>query len=150
MARKTTALTNTAVKQAKPKDKEYSLNDGDGLALRIKITGAKQWIFNYYRPFSKKRANISFGQYPEVSLAEARKQRAKARALVAKDIDPKSHKDEIAQQKKDELANTFGKVAIQWFELKKQKVKEDTATKAWNIMNKYALTPFVKRANSFN
>ena len=106
MPRKTTALTNTEIKQAKPKDKEYSLNDGDGLALRIKTTGSKQWIFNYYRPFSKKRANISFGQYPEVSLAEARKQREKARALVAKDIDPKTHKDEIAQQKKDELASS--------------------------------------------
>lgn len=139
MARYTKALTNTEVKQAKPKDKEYNLVDGDGLSLRIKPNGAKQWIFNYYRPFSKKRANISFGQYPEVTLAEAREQREKARALVAKDIDPKTHKDEVAQQKKDELANTFGKVALQWYELKKQKVKEDTATKAWNIMNKHAL-----------
>ena len=127
------------MKQAKPKDKEYNLVDGGGLALRVRKTGSKVWLFNYSKPFTKKRTNIGFGHYPDVTLAQARKKRDEARALLAKDIDPKSHREALEQQKKDELANTFGKVALQWYELKKQKVKEDTATKAWNIMNKHAL-----------
>ena len=48
MPRVTKPLTNTEVDKAKPKAKEYNLTDGKGLFLRIKPTGAKAWIFNYY------------------------------------------------------------------------------------------------------
>jgi hypothetical protein len=60
----------------------------DGLALRIKPNGSKLWIFNYYRPYTKKRTSLSLGTYPAVTLAEARKKRAEAKELLAKDIDP--------------------------------------------------------------
>jgi len=68
--------------------------------LRIKPTGSKLWLFNYYHPFIKKRANISFGTYPETTLAEAREKRADARKLLDSDIDPKEHRDakEITQK----------------------------------------------------
>ena len=87
MARITKPLTNTEVKQTKAKDKEYNLADGDGLALRVKTNGSKLWVFNYYRPYTRKRANISFGAYPDVSLADAREQRKQARSLLAQEID---------------------------------------------------------------
>jgi hypothetical protein len=38
-------LTDTQVKQAKPKAKEYNLVDGGGLALRVKPNGSKLWLF---------------------------------------------------------------------------------------------------------
>jgi hypothetical protein len=44
MARVTKPLTNTEVKQAKPKEKEFNLVDGDGLALRVKPNGSKLWL----------------------------------------------------------------------------------------------------------
>lgn len=94
MAKKTVPLSPTEVKNAKPEDKMYKLSDGDGLQLRIMPTGSKQWIFNYYRPYSKKRTSLSFGNFPEVSLAQARQKRLEARELVAQDIDPKEHKEE--------------------------------------------------------
>ncbi len=47
MARITKPLTNTEVKQAKPKDKEYNLVDGNGLALRIKPNGSKFWLIPF-------------------------------------------------------------------------------------------------------
>ena len=119
MARTTKPLTPTEVNQAKPKDKEYNLADGDGLALRIKPRGSKLWVFNYSRPYTKKRANISFGNYPDVSLADAREKRTSARKLLAKDIDPKTHKEAVTESKKTELNNTLLKVAHDWFEIKK-------------------------------
>jgi hypothetical protein len=61
-------LTDTQIKNAKPKEKDYTLSDGDGLYLLIKKTGSKIWRFNYIRPSTKKRALISFGHYPQVSL----------------------------------------------------------------------------------
>ncbi|EGP02814.1 phage integrase, partial [Pasteurella multocida subsp. multocida str. Anand1_goat] len=33
---------------------EYNLADGKGLYLRIKSTGTKVWIFNYYHPITQK------------------------------------------------------------------------------------------------
>ena len=93
MARITTPLTNTEVKQAKPKDKEYNLTDGNGLMLRVKPNGSKLWLFNYFRPFTKKRANLSFGSYPDLSLSDARLKRQASRELLAKDIDPKTQKE---------------------------------------------------------
>lgn len=144
MARITNPLSNTEVKQAKAKDKEYSLADGDGLMLRVKPNGSKLWLFNYYRPFSKKRANIGFGKYPDVTLAEARDKRAEARALIAKDIDPKSHKEELNYQQKEALENTFGVLAEMWFELKQQQVKPETAKKGYQCLQKHILPTLQK------
>ena len=86
MARTTKPLTNTEVQQAKPKDKEFNLNDGNGLALRVKPNGSKLWIFNYYRPYTKKRTSLSLGTYPAVTLAEARKRRAEVRVVTIIDV----------------------------------------------------------------
>ena len=139
MARVTTPLTNTEVKQAKPKDKEYNLADGDGLQLRVKANGSKLWLFNYYRPYTKKRANLGFGKYPEVTLAQARAKRKEARELLAQNIDPKAHREESEQLKKDALENTFGVLANKWLALKKEQVKAETADKAWQALEKHVL-----------
>ncbi|WP_242650097.1 integrase arm-type DNA-binding domain-containing protein [Rodentibacter trehalosifermentans] len=69
MARVTKPLTNTEVERARPKEKEYNLVDGQGLSLRVKSTGAKTWIFNYYHPTTKKRTNFTIGNYPEITIA---------------------------------------------------------------------------------
>ncbi|NYA48136.1 integrase arm-type DNA-binding domain-containing protein, partial [Haemophilus haemolyticus] len=61
MAIITKPLTNTEVERAKPQNKEYNLMDGQGLFLRVKPTGAKAWLFNYYHPTTKKRTNITIG-----------------------------------------------------------------------------------------
>lgn len=65
---KTRPLTNTEVKQAKPKEKIYKLGDGDGLQLRVKPSGSKTWLFDYVKPHSKKRSSIGLGSYPAISL----------------------------------------------------------------------------------
>lgn len=137
MARTTKPLTNTEVSQAKPKDKEYNLADGEGLALRVKPQGSKLWIFNYSRPYTKIRANISFGNYPDVSLAEARDKRANARKLLAKEIDPKTHKEAVIESKKTELNNTLLKVAHDWFEIKKTTIAPNTAKDTWNALSNH-------------
>ena len=144
MARITKPLTNTEVKQAKAKDKEYSLADGEGLMLRVKPNGSKLWLFNYYRPYTKKRANLGFGKYPEVTLAEAREKRAEARTLIAKDIDPKTHKQELNNQKKEALENTFGVLAEKWLILKRQQVKPETAEKSYQSLTKHILPSLEK------
>jgi len=72
-------LTNKEVKQAKPKEKVYLLSDGGGLQFRVKPNGSKLWQLRYTNPYTKKPALMSFGAYPAVSLADARKLRESAR-----------------------------------------------------------------------
>jgi integrase len=139
MARTTTPLNDTQIKNAKPRDKEYSLADGGGLMLRVKPSGSKLWIFNYSRPYTKKRANIGFGKYPDVTLAAAKKKAEAARKLLADNIDPKTDRIEQDQNSKEALENTFGVIAEKWLVLKKQQVKAETADKAWQTMKKHVL-----------
>ncbi|WP_097096625.1 integrase arm-type DNA-binding domain-containing protein [Candidatus Pantoea floridensis] len=88
MARQTKPLNNTEVKNAKAPERTLVLYDGDGLELQVTTGGSKLWRFCYYKPFTRKRAMISFGSYPSVSLSEARQNREAARSLLSKDIDP--------------------------------------------------------------
>jgi len=131
MARRTTPLTNTQVNQSKAKEKEYNLSDGDGLMLRVKPNGSKLWLFNYTRPFTKKRANISFGIYPEVSLADARTKRTSARELLAQDIDPKEDRNTKARLAEKAHSDTFKHIALQHHEIKKTTISADHATDIW-------------------
>ena len=134
MPRTTKPLTNIEVKQAKPKEKEYCLFDGNGLALRIRKNGTKQWVFSYKRPYTKKQANVSFGSYPSVSLAQAREFKEQARALLLNDIDPQEHKQEQHQKETQARENTFELVAAKWLEVKKASVKADTANDIWRSL----------------
>ena len=79
-------LTDTGVKNAKPKAKQYKLNDGGGLLLVVHPSGGKWWRFRYR--FDGKEKMLSLGTYPTVSLAKAREKRDMARKQIADSIDP--------------------------------------------------------------
>jgi integrase len=134
MARITKPLTNTEVQHAKPKDKVYTLSDGGGLQLRVKPNGSKLWLFDYYRPYTKKRTSLSFGPYPTLSIAEARKRRDTAKVLLAKDIDPQEHRNESDLHQANAHTNTLQHIASQWLEIKKTKVTKSHAEDSWRSL----------------
>lgn len=141
MARTTKPLTNIEAKHAKPKIKEYNLADGNGLYLRVKPNGSKLWIFNYSRPYTKKRANISLGQYPILSLAKARLSRQENLELLNDDIDPQVHKVEQQRLISEAYGNTLKRVAHNWLQIKKSKI---TPGYADNISRSLELHVFPK------
>lgn len=134
MARTTKPLTNTEVKQAKPKEKIYTLSDGAGLQLRIKPNGSKLWLFDYLRPYTKKRTSLSFGSYPAISLAEARSKRNTARELLAKDIDPQEQRDETSRLNDVAHNNTLEHIAAKWLEVKRTTVSKEHAVDSWRSL----------------
>ncbi|MDW6003315.1 integrase domain-containing protein [Vibrio mangrovi] len=138
MARQTTSLTATQVKEAKPKDKEYYLVDGQGLKLRIKPNGSKSWLLNYLKPISKKRTNLSLGMYPDLSLANARKEAVKARELLVQNIDPKEHRDTQRVAQAAALKHTLQNVAAQWFDIKKHSISHDHGVDIWRSLELHA------------
>lgn len=79
-------LTDTRIRQAKPRERDYKLADYDGLYLLVRPTDAKLWRMNYR--FGGKQKSLALGAYPLVTLAEARESRDVARKLLAKGTDP--------------------------------------------------------------
>ncbi len=134
MAKTTTRLTDKEIKASKPTDKEYNLFDGEGLRLRIKPNGSKHWILNYYRPTNRKRANLSFGKYPDLSLAMARKLTMEAKELLAQGIAPQEERKRHQQELKAVHEDTFLNVATKWFEIKKDDVTADYAVDIWRSL----------------
>lgn len=126
MARTTTQLSPTQIASAKPKDKEYNLADGQGLALRVRPTGSKVWIFNYVHPVSQKRSNIGLGVYPDVTLARAREVRNDFRQLIANKIDPKTFRDNEKLESEESAKNTFEVVAGTWLATREKEVTAKT------------------------
>ncbi|MFX6880670.1 Arm DNA-binding domain-containing protein, partial [Acinetobacter baumannii] len=64
------ALTDAALRNAKPTDKAYALRDGGSLYLWVTVTGSKLWRWSYRHEGKEKL--MSFGAYPLVSLVDAR------------------------------------------------------------------------------
>jgi hypothetical protein len=108
------ALTDTAVRQAKATGKAYTLGDREGLSLAVSPQGGKSWHFRYYWGDRQKR--ISLGTYPKVSLREARQTRDEARALLAKGVNPHTHRKQQRQAVRLSSEYTFETVFHQWLE----------------------------------
>jgi len=77
---------------------------------------------------------LSLGAYPTLSIADARKKRAEAKDLLAKDIDPKEYRDEQSRISENALNNTLEYIAAQWLEVKKADISEDHATDTWRSL----------------
>ncbi|MCK6897072.1 Arm DNA-binding domain-containing protein [Enterobacter bugandensis] len=67
----------------------YSLQDGQGLYLDIRPTGAKIWRYRFWLT-PKKDGRYTIGEYPAVSLADARREREWAREQVKQGKNPTS------------------------------------------------------------
>lgn len=110
------ALSEFAVRNAKPRDKTFKLTDGGGLHLLVQPAGIKLWRLKYR--FGGKENLLPFGPYPATSLAEARRNRENAKRLIAGGIDPS------AQRRTEKLTlataqrNTFGAVVEEFLEIK--------------------------------
>jgi hypothetical protein len=110
-------LTDVRCRGAKKADKAYQLGDTLGLYLMVLPSGVRSWRMKYY--FGKKEKRLTFGQYPEVSLAEARARRDEARRLVREGIDPDVDRKQQAANRITEGGNTLQSVVLRWHDQQK-------------------------------
>jgi integrase len=107
------ALTDVAVRNAKPKDKLYRLFDERGMYLEVSAAGGKWWRLKYR--FAGKEKRLSLGVYPDVGLKDARDRRDEARKLLANGIDPAIERKVQKAATVERAANSFEAVAREWF-----------------------------------
>ena len=119
----TNQLTELSIKQAKPKEKQYKLTDGEGMYLRVYPNGSKYWQLQYW--FDSKQKILSFGVWPNISLKDAREKRYEAKKKIKDGINPieekrkerqdhldRAHEDKLEAQKKQLLSGKLLKNGI--------------------------------------
>jgi len=107
-------LTDTQIRNAKPREKPFKMGDALGLFLLVQPSGGKLWRLKYR--IAGKEKKLSLGVYPDVGLASARKARDSARALIATGKDPSIEKQRRQARMIVNHAGTFELVAMEYFE----------------------------------
>ncbi|MDI1298068.1 integrase arm-type DNA-binding domain-containing protein [Methylotenera sp.] len=126
-------LDDLTIRAAKPKDKQYTVRDGNGLFLLVHPNGSK--YFQLRTTLNGKPKLLQLGIYPDLTLAEARRLAMEKRRMVADNLDPVIEaKLEKAQAIKDADA-TFRSVAEVWLDIKKHTLAQTTHLKIAQTFN---------------
>jgi integrase len=114
------ALTDTAIRGAKPGSKPYKVYDREGLFLLVNPSGSKLWRWRYR--FDGKEKLMALGEYPLVSLGQARELLLGARKTLAAGVDPMAERKAEAETKQKEIEarqreseTSFDTVARKWW-----------------------------------
>jgi len=108
-------LKDTLLRALKADAKAKKYADGEGLYLLVKPNGTMLWRYDF-RLMNGARKTASFGKYPIVSLAQARKKHTDARKLVTIGGDPSAAK-KVAKEKaraERDAGLKFREVANEW------------------------------------
>jgi integrase len=128
------ALTDTAIRRAKPRERPYKLADAGGLYLHVQPTGQRYWRLKY-RHAGKEKV-LALGVYPDVSLAKARAGRDDAKRLLKEGRDPVSTRKQQRRAQQVAAANTFESVAREWVDHQRARWTHDHAERVLGSLEK--------------
>ncbi len=107
-------------RERKALPKKYKMADGGGLCLVVAPSGAKLWVWRYR--FNGAEKNMHFGEYPRVTLKDARELHFAARKLLGTGINPVADrkaeveaKQMAVEAEQRQADNSFEKIARQWW-----------------------------------
>ncbi|GAA5263620.1 hypothetical protein ACOSOMT5_P0040 [Acidiphilium sp. MT5] len=118
------ALTDVAIRHAKPGEKAVKLADGGGMFLLVTPAGGKLWRLKYRIDGREKL--LAMGAYPEIGLGEARRRREEARELIALGKDPSREKQRDKMRARIQAADTFAAICKEYCEKRRR-----DGTKGW-------------------
>lgn len=120
-------LTDTQVRNLKPREKPFKISDGGRMHLYVTPKGAKRWRMAY--DFGGKEKLMSLGPYPAVSLAKARERRAEAKALLADGVDPMAQAKADKEERAALHEHTFAIIAAELVSKLRKEGKAETTLK---------------------
>ena len=126
-------LSDARIRGAKAYIKPQKMFDEKGLFLLVKPNGSRYWHHKYR--FSGKEKLISYGTYPEVSLAEARSCREESRRLLRENIDPSAFRKASAAALNRASKNTFSIISAEWYQKQLPKWANSTAKKRKQLLD---------------
>ena len=137
-------LSDVKIKSLKPKEKVYRILDSDRLYIEIRPTGAKVWRFKFV--FNGKESSMSLGEYPSITLAEARILKAEMKEKLAKGIHPVEDRRNTKAQALEETLNTFDSIAAE-FKIKRMAIKSQTYQNKFNVALAKDISPIIGKKN---
>jgi integrase len=96
MAKTTHLLTDIQLRQWTKQADPVAKADGGGLTFTLSAAGTATWILRYRS--GNKRKELTLGNYPDISLSDARRLASRHRAAVDGGIDPAKEKAERKQK----------------------------------------------------
>src|SRR5688500_14761122 len=108
------ALTDTVIRNAKPRERAYKLADRVVLYHLVTPAGGRLWRLKYRADGVERK--LAIGRYAAVTLAEARKAREAARAKLSAGDDPATAKRRERIAKRIAVGTTFGAIALEYVE----------------------------------
>jgi integrase len=139
-------LTNKSIEAVPVPEKGQTPNakpDGNGLLIRVSWTGRRTFMHNYRRPLSSKRTTISIGEYPVISLKEARDIHLQQRRLLQLKIDPQDEQANKSKLKQDSENHALEVITRKWHE-HHVRVKELSKDYAQDVIRYFELHIFPK------
>ena len=104
-------LTDTKLRTLRPRTSAYRIADGNGLCIEVRPSGSKVWRYRYR--YAGKPSIITMGEYPVMSLAEARAERDRLRASVKGGGNPANAARIERAAKIEQAETTFGAIAAE-------------------------------------
>lgn len=133
-------LTDTALRKLKPKAGAYRKADSNGLCIEVRPTGAKLWRYRYR--FDGKASMVTLGEYPAVSLSDARSERDKARAVLKAGANPAQVMRAERAASAERAGQTFAAVAAELLEKREKTLTAGTVKRERRLIDK-DLNPYV-------
>ena len=112
------ALTDLAIRKARPGPTPYKIADSHGLFLLVQPAGGKLWRLKFR--FDGREKKLAIGTYPEIGLGEARRRRDEAREAMAAGKDPAREKQRDKVRAKVDAENTFAAISAEFCEKRKR------------------------------
>lgn len=105
-------LSDSQVRHAKPRDKDYKLADSGGLYLLVRPNGSRLWRQKYR--FGGKERLLAHGAYPQVGVSAARQRRDRAKEALSLGVDPAT----LDQEPSPGPVDTFEALGRDWFAMR--------------------------------
>jgi len=129
-------LTDVKIRNTKPTEKPLKLTDSGGLHLEVRPNGSRLWRYRY--KINGKENLFALGDYPTLSLQDARKARDDARELVKQGIHPSHARAGAMSTQVDSNADTFERVAREWLDTKRGKWTDRSLAQATHCIEQNA------------
>lgn len=127
-------LTDTKLRTLKPRVAVFRLADTNGLCIEVRPAGSKIWRYRYR--FAGKANMLTIGEYPAVSLADARGERDKARVLLRGGADPAQVARIQRAVKVEQDGNTFAVLAEELVQKRAKKLSPGSVVRERRMLEK--------------
>lgn len=130
-------MTDYKVDNLKPKATRYEISEHNGFSIRVYPTGSKSWIYMYR--YNQKQKRLKLGEYPDLSLAEARRAFSDAVLQLKSGIDPSEDKrlEKVSNLEALTMNQLINEYIEKWAKPRKRSWKDDQRVLTGRVAKKW-------------